>query len=683
MKKTTPPVVREIPKAFPEFGTERQDPWFWLREKENPEVRTYVEAENEYFHSVLEPIQKIEAQFFEELKSLIEPEAIEVPYRNGPWEYGSRIPKGAEYSVQFRKKLGESNEEILLDLNEMAKGQNYLSLNEMNPSPDHSILAYSLDLNGSEHDTLYFKDLSQNITSPHTITNVTGGVAWSRDGKFLFYTKLNDNDRPYRLYRHALGTDSKNDVLLYEELDPRFFLGVRNSKDEKWVFLEATAKESSETRFVSTHSPLDELKTFLPRQDFHLYALESQNDHFLINSNLGERNFKLFEAPVSAKSTLDWKELWSGDAKLDLRDLEVFEDHYAILYGDEGTLKISIYSPLHQKQFDLDFDEATYSVNFVNNVDYNLSKLRVIYSSFKTPPQTIEYDLKTKQKVILRQRQIPDFDPSLYETKKTFAVSHDGVRVPISVLYRKDCKQPAPTLLMGYGAYGVPYPAAFRTNAIQLVNHGFVFAIAHIRGGGCLGQRWYEEGKFLKKKNSFLDLIACGEGLIEQNICKKDELSIYGGSAGGMLVTAAMNLRPDLFKSVEAIVPFVDVMNTMMDETLPLTPIEFDEWGNPKDEKFYHYMLSYSPYDNIEKKAYPHLFMTSGWNDPRVTYWEPAKLAAKIRKLRTDKGLTLLRTNLDAGHAGLSGRFEALKEDAEMNAFLYAIHFKPELLGIR
>jgi oligopeptidase B len=372
----------------------------------------------------------------------------------------------------------------------------------------------------------------------------------------------------------------------------------------------------------------------------------------------------------------------SGNQKVDLRSLEVFENAYAVLLGDEGTLQIQIFDPNDQKSFKLEFEESTYDLGFLNNHEYKLHQLRFTYSSFKTPLQTLEVDLKTGHKTILHERTIPGFDRDQYATKKLIYRSHDGVDVPVSLIYKKGLTLPAPTVLLAYGAYGIPYSAGFRTQAIQMANRGFVYAIAHIRGGGCLGQRWYDDGKFLKKKNSFLDLIAASEGLIRDQITQTGELSIFGGSAGGLLVGAAMNMRPDLFKSVIAIVPFVDVVNTMMDETLPLTPTEFDEWGNPKDKTFYDYIKSYSPYDNIEEKEYPHLFMTCGWNDPRVTYWEPAKLAARMRDHRKNSHLTLLKTNMGAGHAGQSGRFESLKEYAEIDAFLYAVHVKPELLNI-
>lgn len=683
MKNPAPPNCPQKQKQFKEFGVTRTDPFFWLREKENPEVRKYVDAENEYFSEVMKPLAAIEDQFFSELKALIEPVAIEVPYQIGDYFYGARTPEGAQYSVYFRKKVKTDTEEVTLDLNELAKIHDYISLHGYNPSPDNKLLAYSIDTDGSEHDTLRIKDLTIGAHLSEEIEDATGDTAWSSDNLFLFYAKLNDQDRPYQIYRHELNTHPMNDTLICEESDPRFFLSVQNSKDGKWIFIDAESKESTETKIIPASDVFAAPRLVEARKPFHNYGLESQGDRFLILSNDGERNFKLFEAPCKNPERSEWKELLSGDAKIDLRELEVFKDAYAVLFGDEGTLKVAVYSAAGEKRFDLQFEEETYAVDFGNNHDYELGTVRLAYGSPKTPPQTLEYDLKSGGKTILHQRQIPNFNPDLYQTKKVYAKSHDGVRVPISVFYRKDkAILPAPTLLMGYGAYGVPYPAGFRTNAVQLADQGFVFAIAHIRGGGCLGQRWYDEGKFLKKKNSFLDYIAAGQALQEQQICKQGELSIYGGSAGGMLVTSAMNLRPDLFKCVVAAVPFVDVINTMLDETLPLTPTEFDEWGNPKEEKYYHYMLSYSPYDNVEPKSYPHLFMTCGWNDPRVTYWEPAKFAAKMRLNRKDLRLTLLKTNMGAGHAGQSGRFEVLKEYAEMNAFLYAAHFKPELLTL-
>lgn len=680
-KSFSPPCCPKKPRSFREFDLQREDPYFWLREKENPEVRAYVESENQYFDSVMAPLKSLENQLYAELKQLIEPVAIEVPYVSGPYEYGSRIPEGEQYPIHFRKPAGGGPEEILLDLNAMAKGLDYLALHDFHPSPAHDVLAYSIDTDGSEHDTIHFRNLKTGALISGWISGASGSTAWSADGKYLFYTKLNQNDRPYRVYRHELGQDPGADALIYEETDPRFFLGVSNSKDGEWIVIEASSKESSETQILPADAPLGEPRIFEPRQEFHTYSVEPQGGRFLVLSNLGERNFKLFETPLGATSRENWREVLSGNERIDLRELEVFRDAYVVLYGDEGTQKVSVYSSTNQKRFDLEFDEEIYSASLFNNHEYDLDRVRVAYSSPRRPMETLEYDLSTGQKTLLHRRNVPGFDPSLYETKKIYGRGEGGVRVPISVFYRKDrAKLPAPTLVMGYGAYGIPYPFGFRSQAVNLADRGFVYAIAHVRGGGCLGQRWYDEGKFLKKKNSFTDLVACSEALIEQGFAKKGELSIYGGSAGGLLVTAAMNLRPDLFKVVCAIVPFVDVLNTMLDDSLPLTPIEYDEWGNPKDETYYRYLRSYSPYDNLEQREYPHLFMTCGWNDPRVTYWEPAKFAARMRELRTDSRLTLLKTNMGAGHAGQSGRFEVLKEFAEMNAFLYAAHFEPELL---
>ena len=685
--KASTPVSPKIPKTLVEHGQKREDPYFWLREKENPAVRTYVESENAYFKETLSPIEEFTEQCFSQMKALLEKEAIEVPYRMGNYWYGSRIPENAEYSVHFRTKnpADPHAEEILLNLNELSKHHSYLSLHGAAISPDELKLAYSLDTDGSEKDTIYLKDLVSGETSVQTIGNkrAHGEAVWSGDGLYLFFTEQNDQDRPDSIIRHDLTTGTEEKIFL--EKDPRFFAGVRISKDRNWILIETESKESGETWVIPANDPLAKAKLILARRENHQYSVEPQDGRFLILTNSGERNFRLVTASQSQSNESNWTEILSGNASIDLRGLEVYEKGFALLYGNQGTLKIGVYQRNAQgfdhKIRDLEFAEAAYDVDFVNNADYDDESIRVFYSSPKTSPQTIEFNFETGQKKLLHQRKIEGFDPSLYETKKILAKSHDGVMVPVSLLYRKDKGAlPRPTVLMGYGSYGVAYSDGFRTNGTHLADLGFIYAVAHIRGGGCLGQRWYDEGKFLKKKNTFLDFIASGESLIEQGFTPKGELSIFGGSAGGMLVTACMNMRPDLFKSVSAIVPFVDVINTMWDETLPLTPTEFDEWGNPKNKEFYDYMLSYSPYDNIEKKTYPHLYMTCGWNDPRVTYWEPAKFAARMRELRTGSGLTLLWTNMEAGHGGKSGRFEFLREYAQMNAFFYTVHFNSKLL---
>jgi oligopeptidase B len=689
--KPTAPICPKIPKTLSEHGTHREDPYFWLREKENPEVKKYVEAENAYYTEKLKPIADQVETSFEQLKALLEKEAIEVPYRSGSYWYGSRTPENSEYPILFRTKAltSRADETVLLDLNQVAKAGGYLSLHGFSVSHDENFLAYSLDTDGSERDTIYLKDLRRDLVLPQKIgeKRTHGEAVWSNDGAYLFYTEQNDQDRPDTVIRHEIASGKEEKI--YVEKDPRFFVGVSLSKDERYILIESAGKESSETFFIPAGQPTKSPQVILPRRENHLYTVQPQGNRFLILTNSGERNYRLMTTPLTDFSEAAWTEILRGDHQIDLRELEVYDKGFAILYGDLGTLKMGVYESSQtqaeardHKLRDLEFPEAVYSVSFLNNDDYQNDQIRVFYSSPKTPPQTIEYDFDSGKKTILHQRKIEGFNSELYDTQKILVPSHDGVMVPVSILYRKDKGVlPRPTILKGYGSYGYPYPDNFSAANTHLADLGFVFASAHIRGGGCLGQRWYDDGKFLKKKNTFLDFVAAGIGLIKEGFTQKGELSIVGGSAGGMLVTAAMNLDPGLFKSVAAIVPFVDVINTMWDETLPLTPIEFDEWGNPKDKKFYDYMLSYSPYDNLKNIAYPHLYMTCGWNDPRVTYWEPAKFAAKMRELRQGAGMTLLWTNMDAGHAGKSGRFEYLRETAQMNAFFYALHFDPNRFG--
>lgn len=668
------PQIPKKPRSFTEFGQKREDPYFWLREKENPEVRHVIEAENAYFERVMKPVAPLREHLFEEMKSRLEPTETTVPQKLGDYWYGSRIPEGLQYEVWFRQRHTlQAPEEVMLDLNELSKGRDYIHLGAWEVSPDGRQLAYSLDLDGSEHHTIYVKDLGSGRLYADEIHGASPSVAWASDNRHFFYAKLDKNDRPFQIWRHELGHLAREDVLVYEESDPRFFAGIQRSRDNHFLFMSLEAKTTSEVRYLDAAKPLGTWQVIEARRQGIEYSVDSWNREFVILTNDVEKNFRVVTAPVAAPRAENWRELFRGSADLYLREIETFRDHWAILEARKGLPQIRIYEPRSKREHLLEFDEPTYNASFGWNFEASSHVLRVHVSSLRTPAQVFDYDMSTRAKTIKKTTFVGGgFKAENYVTERIFVKSEDGTEVPVSLLYRKglDRQKTHPLYLYGYGSYGHPIYGSFSSIRFSLVDRGFVVAIAHIRGGGEMGRRWYDDGKFLKKRNTFLDFIAAAEGLVAKGYARTGEIAIHGGSAGGLLVGAAMNMRPDLFKAVVGEVPFVDVVNTMLDATLPLTPTEYDEWGNPADKTYYDYIKSYSPYDNVEHKAYPQVLLTAGWNDPRVTYWEPAKMAARLRELRNDKGLTLLYTNLEAGHAGASGRYDSLKEDALMYAFI-------------
>jgi oligopeptidase B len=678
------PVCPIIESTFEEFGTKRSDPYYWLREKENPKVRAYVEEENRYFDLVTEKSAEKRNEIFSSLKNLVEPVAVTPPYPVGDrYLYGSRTPEGKEYPIYFRSLGTGGPEKVTLDLNQLAEGLDHCSLLGFDVSPDDRFLAYSLDTDGSEHGTISIKDLESGDHLSEKIPDTQGSVAWSADRKFFFYSKINSNDRPDRVYRHQLGTQSSEDVLIYQEQDSRFFVDVDVTADGAFIAINSHSKESSEILLLNAHQPLGTPKTFLPKRENHTYTIERFRDGFLVLTNRKERNFDLYFCPDLGTHEAEWKIIREGSADVDLREIVAFEKFFALKYAVRGQHQIDLIDTNFSLLRTLTNAEAYYSLNLGANYSYRRDWIRCGEQSMQSLPEVFEVNAFTGERRTLHRTTLNGYDSTLYSVERFEATAEDGTLIPVIVMYRKDRRlsgAPMPTLLYGYGAYGIPNDARFSAQQIAACDLGFIWAFGLVRGGGELGQRWYDEGKFLKKKNSFSDFRDCALGLIEKGYSRGGEISIYGGSAGGLLVTATMNLAPELFRSVVALVPFVDVLNTMLDESLPLTPIEFDEWGNPKEEHFYRAIQSYSPYDNLaEDRVYPHLLMICGWNDPRVTYWEPAKFVAKMRaiteKLKdAPKPLILLKTHMSSGHGGASGRFEYLKDPAEILAFLLTVH---------
>jgi oligopeptidase B len=669
-----PPIAAKKSHTFEIHGDEVTDNYFWLRDKDNPEVIDYLKAENDYTEAVLKPYAEIRESLFQELKARVKEDDDSVPVKKDNYYYYSRVAAGKQYAIHCRKQgTLDSPEEVIVDENELAEGLPYFSLGTFNISPNHKLLAYSEDTDGSETYTLRVKNLETGELLPEEIANTSYSHAWVNDNQTFYYTVLDENLRPYQLYRHTLGQPVDKDELIYEEQDSQFLVGCDKSRDDRYIFLEADGKITSEQYFADADDPQAKFIVIEPRQKGHEYNAIHHEGYFYILTNHDAPNFRIARTPVSQPQIATWEEFIPHDRDRLLEDIDEFRDYFVIDERYQGLSRLRVITLKDHSSHYIEFDDPTYLAFGSSNWEFDTQVFRFGYTSMVQPMTVYEYDLRSRAKTVLKQDEIPGgYEASQYQSERIFAKSHDGVEVPISLVYRKDCKRDRtqPLYLYGYGSYGASIDPGFSTNRISLLDRGFVYAIAHIRGGSEMGRDWYENGKFLLKKNTFLDFIACAQHLIAQDYVSAGNIAISGGSAGGLLVGATLNLNSELFKVAIAQVPFVDVLNTMLDETLPLTPLEYDEWGNPAQEEYYRYIRSYSPYDNVEAKPYPHMLITAGLNDPRVTYWEPAKWAAKLRSLKTDGNLLLLKTNMDSGHGGASGRYEYLKEVALEYMFL-------------
>ncbi len=555
----------------------------------------------------------------------------------------------------------------------LAQGTSYFNLGSFEISPQHNYLAYAADTTGAESYHLYVKDLATGKLLKDQIQNCSSNVEWAEDNQTLFYTTLDSSRRPYQLWRHTLGTDSNRDALLYEEKDEGFIVSISKTKSRGFLFLNLHSKTSSEVHFLDAKHPLDNFRIVAPRKPHVEYSLEHFENQFFILTNDHAINFKLMETSCKNPTRSSWKEVLAHRPNIKLEGLECFRDFSVLYEREKGLLNLVIWDIKAGKRHTLEQPEPVYSVWGLQNPEYESQVFRFGYTSLRTPSSVFDYDVSQRTRELKKQTEVlGGYDPSLYESKRLWAQSHDGTKVPISLIYRKDLFHSGenPLLLQGYGSYGISYDPEFSSARLSLLNRGFVCAIAHIRGGGDLGRPWYEDGKFLKKKNTFRDFIASAEHLVREHFAHPKKIAIYGGSAGGLLVGNVLNARPDLFHAALAKVPFVDIVQTMLDKSLPLTVGEFEEWGNPEDPAYFRYMLSYSPYDNVKAQDYPHLLITAGWNDPRVQYWEPAKWTAKLRALKTDNNLLMLKTELDSGHGGPSGRYDSLREIAFDYAYL-------------
>ncbi|MFC3414361.1 S9 family peptidase [Algoriphagus hitonicola] len=672
----------QAPKAtkkdhFIEFhGHRRNDPYYWMNDRENPEVIDYLNQENDYLKSKMKDTEALQEKLFQEMKGRIKEDDQSVPYLKYGYYWYSRFEKGGEYPIYCRKRGNlENPEEILLDVNVLAKDKSYFQVAGIAASPDLNWIAFPVDEVGRRIYTVYFKNIITGEILEERIPNMTGNVVWAGDSLTLFYSKQDPNTlRANQIYKHQIGSSPENDVLIYEEKDEEFTCQVHKTKSEEFILIHSESTISSEIRFARASKPDAEFQLLQARIPHLEYAVDHYGEHFWIRTNHEARNFKVVKAPIEKPGLENWQDFIPHRDEVLIEDFDLFADFFVSQERSNGLTQILIKpwdgSPGHQ----LAFEEETYTTWISNNPEFHTPWLRFGYNSLVTPASVFDYHMHTKDRKLLKQQEIVGgYTESDYESARIWAKAEDGVLVPISLVYKKDlfnADGSNPLLLYAYGSYGFSMDAYFSSSRLSLLDRGFVFAIAHIRGGEDLGRHWYEDGKLLKKKNTFLDFIACANHLIQQKYTLPQHLYAMGGSAGGLLMGAVMNMRPDLFQGIIAAVPFVDVVTTMLDESIPLTTGEFNEWGNPKNQEYYEYMLSYSPYDNVEAKNYPNLLVTSGLHDSQVQYWEPTKWVAKLREMKTDDKLLLLHTNMEAGHGGASGRFNALKEMALEYAFI-------------
>lgn len=675
------PVAPKRPHVIAQHGETRTDDYFWLRQREDPETLQFLAAHMDHLEKTMRHTQPLQDALFAEMKERIQETDSSVPEKQGAYWHYVRTEAGKQYPIYCRKKESLDNpEEILLDQNALGEGKLFCSVGAVSVSPDGSKLAYALDFEGNEAFTIHIRDLTNGKEYPETIPNVSGsayelgGVEWANDNQHIFYVTLDAALRPHQLFCHKVGTDPASDALLFHETDETFFLWIYKTRDEKYLMTQHANTTTREARFLDADRPASELRILQPRiTGLEYYAAHHQGNFFICNND-NAKNFKVSLASVEKPGKENWVTLIPHREDTLIEGVSSFANHIVIHERTGGLQQIRICAPdnLNDARY-AQFSEAAYYVELENNFTFETNILRFRYSSLITPPSTVAYHMDSGAWEILKEDRVSDgYRKEDYATERIFAAAADGTQIPISIAYKKTLQRDNsnPALLHGYGAYGANLDVAFSPSRISLLERGFVFAIAHVRGGSDLGRTWYEQGKVLNKKNSFTDFIASAERLIELGFTSKEKLAIYGVSAGGLLVTASASMRPDLFKTVIAKVPFVDVVNSISDPTIPLTTLEYDEWGNPAKKQHYDYMMSYSPYDNLHRAAYPHFLLTGGFNDPRVGYWEPAKFAAKLGELKTDDNLLLLKTNFHAGHAGSSGRYDFMKETAFEYAFL-------------
>ncbi len=670
-----PPIAAKVPKSLEKHGHVRVDDYFWLKERDDPAAIDYLTAEHAYTTAAMAHTESLQETLFEEIKGRIKQDDETVPHKKNDYFYYRRYEDGKAHPIHCRKKASlDASEEIMVDVNVLAEGHSYCSVGGLRVSSGQDILTYGVDTQGRRFYDTYFKNLSTGELLEDKITAVTSNKAWANDNKTLFYTKQDPQTlRSYRIYRHVLGTEVSQDELVYEETDDTFSCYVFKTKSRKYIMIASSQTLSSEYRFVDANNPTGEFTVFLPREKDHEYNIDHMDDKFYVRTNQGAENFRLMVTSIDKTARGSWTELIPHRDDVYLSGFSLLNAYLVLTARKHGLshLRLMPWSGLGEHY--LDFGEPAYRAYPRDNYDLRSKVLRFGYSSMATPNSVFDYDMTTRKKVLLKQDEVlGGFSSDNYETRRIYAKARDGAAVPISLVCRKGMKQDgqSPLLLYAYGSYGASMDAGFSAARISLLDRGFVYAIAHIRGGQEMGRAWYENGKLLKKKNTFTDYVDCAAYLVEQKYTNPDKLFAQGGSAGGLLMGAIINMRPDLFRGVVAGVPFVDVLTTMLDADIPLTTGEYDEWGDPNKKEYYDYMLSYSPYDNVEAKDYSNLLVTTGLHDSQVQYWEPAKWVAKLRAVKTDKNRLLLKTNMDAGHGGSAGRFKRYKKTAFEYAFM-------------
>ncbi|KIA95668.1 protease 2 [Flavobacterium sp. KMS] len=675
--KIAAPIAKEIPKSLKKHKEVRIDNYFWLNDRENPEVIDYLNQENAYYESMTAHTKDLQKALYEEMKARIKEDDESVPYFYNGYFYITRFETGKDYPIYSRKKGSlTADEEILFNCNELSVGHNYFKLGGLSISPDNKFVSFAQDLVGRRIYTIQIKNLETGEILSDKIENATGSSVWANDNKTMFYTKQDEVTlRADKVFKHKLNTDSINDVLVFEETDDTFNVSVGKEKSRKYIVISSGSTLTTEYRTLNSDNPDGEFVVFQPRVRGLEYSISHFEDHFYILTNKDKAtNFKLMKTPENATGKKNWKDLIPHREDVLLEDIEIFKNYLVVEERSNGLNHIRIMPWNGEPDYYLPFGSETYSAYTTTNIDFDTDILRYGYQSLATPSSVIDFNMKTKTKEILKEQQVlgGKFDKDNYIEERIWATATDGVKVPISMVYRKGLEKNGknPLLLYAYGSYGITMDTYFSSTRLSLLDRGFVFAIAHIRGGEDLGRQWYEEGKLLKKKNTFTDFIDCSKHVIEQKYTSPEHLYAEGGSAGGLLMGVIVNWAPELYNGVIAQVPFVDVMTTMLDSSIPLTTGEYDEWGNPNTKKYYDYMLSYSPYDNISAQKYPNMYISTGLHDSQVQYWEPAKWVAKLRNKKTNDNLLFLHTNMDAGHGGASGRFEALKELAKEFSFL-------------
>ncbi len=672
-----PPKAKKVKKVLTKHGDRRTDNYYWLNQRNNPEVIQYLKAENRYTDEVFnKPAKELQEKLYREIVGRIPQRDTSVPYPVHGYLYCIRYDEEKEYPVICRKKEGDNKEQVMLDGNKMAEGFSYFAFGDWDVSADGKLLAYSIDTVSRRKYTIKIKNLSTGEVYDDTIRNTTGEVVWANDNKTLYYVKRDRSLRAYKIFKHILGTDTRKDKLVYHEKDPVFDVSVSKTKSDKYLIITSVSTLSTEQRILESDNPNGKFRIFQPRQRELEYEVDHQDGRFLVLTNYNAKNFRLMECPENKTGIENWKEVIPHRADVLLEDMEIFKDYFVVSEREKGLVRFRVFDMKNETEKIIPFSEEDYFAYIDDNYDYGSKLFRFGFTSLKTPVSIYDYNMETGTRTLMKRQKVEGgYNPGDYVTERRYIKVRDNTEVPVSIVYKKGLKKNGenPAVLYGYGSYGINVESVFRSSRLSLLDRGFVYAVAHVRGGQELGRQWYEDGKLLKKKNTFNDFIDCAKGLIEEKYTNQDKLFAMGGSAGGLLMGVVANEAPWLFKGIVAEVPFVDVVTTMLDETIPLTTSEYDEWGNPNEKEYYDYMLSYSPYDNVRAQNYPAMLVTTGLHDSQVQYWEPAKWVAKLRDKKRDNNLLLLWTNMDYGHSGASGRFKAQKETAMVYAFMLVL----------